>query len=274
LTGVCIEDWNINSQTNLDDIICDYVYLQNNQQKRRPHDTNKIFTPGEFTKLFQIALETVDLIFSDGIDWQSFLTSFQKLQIECGGDELAIQAIEKKSGIAFVIRVEVPPDTGKAIIEESFWRKYKSILEAKDKQIAFHHKETETKRKENTRRSGIIETTAKEESSKVNMSFHTPVTRAAGSIEGNQNIYAPEQKQILAEAAAEIQKLLKQLEESNPTATVEQQQAFVDLAVSPTLKAKFVSALQAGRKEAVKEFLDNPYFNVGVAILEGWQEAE
>jgi hypothetical protein len=96
-------------------------------------------------------------------------------------------------------------------------------------------------------------------------------------IEGNYvqgNYYAPEQKQTLAEAATEIQRLLKQLEETNPTATIEQQQAFVDVAVSPTLKAKFVSALQAGWKEAVKEFLDNPYVNVGVAILEGWQEVE
>lgn len=91
--------------------------------------------------------------------------------------------------------------------------------------------------------------------------------------EFHQHNYAPEQKQTLAEAAEEIQRLLKQLEESNPTATVEQQ-AFVDVAVSLTLKARFASALQAGWKEAVKEFLDNPYVNVGVAILEGWQEAE
>jgi TATA-binding protein-associated factor Taf7 len=88
------------------------------------------------------------------------------------------------------------------------------------------------------------------------------------------NYYASEQKQTLAETAEEIQRLLKQLEETNPTATIEQQQAFVDAAVSPTLKARFLSALQAGWKEAVKEFLDNPYVNVGVAILEGWQEAE
>ncbi len=39
---------------------------------RRPHAPNKIFAPGEFAQLFQKALETVDLIFSDGIDWQAF----------------------------------------------------------------------------------------------------------------------------------------------------------------------------------------------------------
>lgn len=83
-----------------------------------------------------------------------------------------------------------------------------------------------------------------------------------------------EQKQTLAEAAVEIQKLLKQLEQTNPTATVEQQQSYVDVAVSPTLKAKFVSALSAGWKEMIVELLDNSYVNVGVAILEGWQDTE
>jgi len=100
-------------------------------------------------------------------------------------------------------------------------------------------------------------------------------SNVAGVVKGDQinsqHNYALEQKQTLAEAAAEIQKLLKQLEESNPTATVEQQEEFVNEQIPSSLKTKFISALQAGWKEAVKEFLDNPYVNVGIAILEGWQ---
>ena len=90
----------------------------------------------------------------------------------------------------------------------------------------------------------------------------------------HQHNYAPEQKQTLAEAAAEIQRLLKQLEETNPTATQAEQKAYVTASIPPTIRERFLSALQAGWKEAVKELLDNSYFNVGVAILEGWQEAE
>ncbi len=69
--------------------------------------------------------------------------------------------------------------------------------------------------------------------------------------------YNPSQ-QTLAEAAAEIQKLLKQLEQTNPTATVEQQKAYVDAAISPTLKQRCVGALKAGGETAIEEFLDNP----------------
>ncbi len=76
------------------------------------------------------------------------------------------------------------------------------------------------------------------------------------------------------EAADEIQKLLKQLEKSNPTATVEQQQAYVDAAISPTLKQRCVGALKSGGEVAIEEFLDNPYVNVGKAVVKGWMNPE
>ncbi|MEM8675879.1 MAG: pentapeptide repeat-containing protein [Cyanobacteria bacterium P01_G01_bin.67] len=137
LTGACIEDWNINSQTNLQNVKCNYVYLKyiySEEDKkqikcdRRPHDPDKIFAPGEFTQLFQKALETVDLIFSEGIEWTAFLESFQKLQAEVKSEELSIQAIEKKSGSAFVIRLEVPQEANKAEIEKYIKQEYDAKL--------------------------------------------------------------------------------------------------------------------------------------------------
>ena len=86
LTGVCLEDWHTNSETNLDGVICEYVYLKNAQQERRPSSGN--FAPGEFTKLFQKARETVDLIFRNGIDWQAVLISLQQLRVENDSKEL------------------------------------------------------------------------------------------------------------------------------------------------------------------------------------------
>ncbi|NEO32864.1 MAG: hypothetical protein F6K36_21060 [Symploca sp. SIO3C6] len=77
-----------------------------------------------------------------------------------------------------------------------------------------------------------------------------------------QNNYAPEQKQTLAEAAAEIQRLLKQLEETNPNATDTEKAAFVKLSMPANTRQRLVSALQAGGKEALKEFLDNPYLTL------------
>ncbi|MDJ0510009.1 MAG: pentapeptide repeat-containing protein [Crocosphaera sp.] len=54
LTGACLEGWNIDSNTKLDDIDCQYVYCLKNKQERRPSSGD--FQPGEFSKLFKQVL--------------------------------------------------------------------------------------------------------------------------------------------------------------------------------------------------------------------------
>ncbi|MCC3404410.1 MAG: hypothetical protein JGK17_02120 [Microcoleus sp. PH2017_10_PVI_O_A] len=78
----------------------------------------------------------------------------------------------------------------------------------------------------------------------------------------------------LAEAAAEIQKLLKQLEIDNPTATKDEKIAYVNDATNPNIKKRAIAALKAGGETAIEEFLANPYVNVGKAIIKGWIQAE
>lgn len=60
----------------------------------------------------------------------------------------------------------------------------------------------------------VAENNSESEHSEVNMTFHGAVGSAAGKVEGDQKTiqhnYASEQKQTLADAAAEIQQLLKQ----------------------------------------------------------------
>jgi hypothetical protein len=105
----------------------------------------------------------------------------------------------------------------------------------------------------------------------VEMNFPGTVYGAAGKVAGDMNVYASPEKQSLAEAPAEIQRLLKQLEQTNPTATEAEQKAFVTAAIPVTLRQRAVAALEAGGKTAIEEFLDNPYVNVGMAIVEGWR---
>lgn len=90
----------------------------------------------------------------------------------------------------------------------------------------------------------------------------------------NNTFYQSEQKQTLAEAATEIQQLLKDLEESNSTITEEEKIAYVNDGITPSLKQRVVGALQAGSESAIEEFLDNPYINVGKAIVKGWIKPE
>ncbi len=90
----------------------------------------------------------------------------------------------------------------------------------------------------------------------------------------NQHIHSSEQKKTIAEAAAEIQQLLKQLEVTNPTATETEKVVYVNDETTRSFKRRVVGALQAGSEAAIEEFLDNPYVNVGKAIVKGWMKPE
>jgi len=132
LTGACIQDWNVNNITRLNDIECDYIYLRHEQQERRPSSGN--FAPGEFTKLFQKSLETVDLIFRNGIDWDAFAYSFKKVEVENQGAQLDVQSIEKKGNGILVVRVAVAPDADKAKIHNQFMQGYEFAAKALEAQ--------------------------------------------------------------------------------------------------------------------------------------------
>jgi uncharacterized protein (DUF697 family) len=90
----------------------------------------------------------------------------------------------------------------------------------------------------------------------------------------NNKFFHSEQKQTLDQAAAEIQKLLKQLEATNPTATEGEKIAYVNDETTPSFKRRVVGALEAGGEAVIEEFLDNPYVNVGKAIVKGWIKPE
>ena len=302
-TGACIEDWHTNSATNLKNVICDYVYLWEGQQERRPSDINKNFAPEEFTKLFQKAQETVDLIFRDGIDWKAFLASFHKLQVECGDEELSIQAIENKSDGAFVIRVNVPRNANKAEIEKYLKReyeltltaveeKYRSQLQAEKDQIAIYREKSAdlmemARLMANRPIQNIINVTNNAESKSVSESYQSKydqrnsnnqfvdTAQPASNPTFNQNNYIPEQKQNLAEAAKEIQQLLYQLSQANSTTNEEVTEAILqEIKRNPTLKVRLQSALKAGGLEALKAIFNHPLFNIPAETIKGWLEAE
>ena len=281
-TGACIKDWNINSETNLKGVICDYVYLGENQQERRPSDPNQSFKLGEFTKLFQEALKTVDLIFTDGIDWKAFFLSFQEVRAKYDDENLSIQAIEKKRGGVFVVRLEIPLKIDKAEIEQSVRELYfeqlnhlEAIYQA---QLCSQAYSIKYERQRNSQLMRMVEVMAENTGPKYDLR-NANIGNLANTVEdnarqqANQYNYTLEQ-QPLAEASAEIQRLLKQLEQTNPNATLEQKKAFVDIGVSPTLKQRAVGAFKFGGKAIIEKVLDNPYISVGIAIIEGWKEGQ
>lgn len=154
LTGACLHSWNIDSSTRLVGAHAAYVFLLDNYRERRPSSGE--FKEGEFSKLFQEVIHTVDFIFKNGIDWQAFILSFDKLRekirVENEAGEIAVQSIENKGDGIFVVRVAVPVDMDKGIIHSEFSREYEhqlkrleerymSLLEYKEQEIKSRERE-------------------------------------------------------------------------------------------------------------------------------------
>jgi uncharacterized protein YjbI with pentapeptide repeats len=137
LTGACVENWNIDATTQLENIDCQYVYLLNNQKERRPSSGE--FEPGEFTQLFEEVFDTVDLIFRDGMDWKALMNTLKEVQVQNEDTPLQVQAIENKGNGVFIVKVHVPPDANKEKIHQEFTEIYqiKAQLTAQDEQLKF-----------------------------------------------------------------------------------------------------------------------------------------
>ncbi|KAI9133977.1 hypothetical protein [Acaryochloris sp. CCMEE 5410] len=91
-----------------------------------------------------------------------------------------------------------------------------------------------------------------------------------GARSDHNTFHQSEPKQTLAEAAEEIQRLLNVLAVDNPDANESDKITFVNDETTPSFKHRVVSALKSGSETAITEFFDNPYINVGKAIVEGW----
>ncbi|NEP36850.1 pentapeptide repeat-containing protein [Moorena sp. SIO3B2] len=304
-TGACLEAWNIDSTTTLTNIDCQYVFLLENpnpqgSRERRPYDPDRVFQPGDFEKLYNKIINTVQILLRNGVNPEAFRQAFQKIMADNPAiTSDSIQAIEKK-GNDVLLTLEVPEATDKGKFETEFLAVYEARLEAA-KQAAFLEAERSHNQdyKEFVRAALTshqssnpiinLTNTAKAESDmsdnsrnvEINQSHATNPNVAIANDNARQEFnitnLTSEQKQSLAEAAAEIQQLLNQLSQSNPTTTNKEKMIVVgevidQIETNPTLKSKVINALKAGGVEAFKEAIDHPLVNILMATIDGWSE--
>jgi predicted transcriptional regulator len=99
-----------------------------------------------------------------------------------------------------------------------------------------------------------------------------------GSISVNSvNNITAEEKQTLADAAAEIQQLLEQLSQKYPTTTAAEKatvaaKTMEEIEKKPDTKGKIVKALKAGGAAALMEVTNNPVVRILTPMLESLLE--
>lgn len=268
-TGACLKDWNTNRGTNLEGAEADYIYLDiiyldifwKQKTKpwkftdRRPHSGT--FKPGEFAALFQQVIDTVDLIFVDGIDWQAFFASFQELRQQYNDADLTIQAIEKKSGGSFVVRLEIAESADKAALQQSWEVIYGENQSLKAQLWKMEGKLEGYKEQLEGFQQKVLQGMTDQSASSNTHNYYAPVSGVVASsfsdrahVSGNTFIQNTEAEKNLAAAAQEIQALLDQLSTTYPTETFTQKAQVVEMAIAqaqthPTLWKHLLSALNA-----------------------------
>lgn len=247
LTGACLQEWNINSETSLNDVICEYAYLRYRQQERIPIDRG--FSPGEFTKLFQKNTSIIELIFNNGVDWISFAYSFGKLKIEYEDTELAVQSIENKGDGIVVVKVKVSPNTDKTVAYQSFMQGY----ELAQKSLGEHYQVRLEDRDKHINQLFILLQQSQEKLGEVPRIMADNPTRITNVhhgnyIESNTGTYIQgdyiRMSPDLAQAATQIQDLIEQLQKHGVTVDAAQGQVAKDMATqaqsNPTMKDKLL----------------------------------
>jgi len=131
LTGACLEAWQIDAGTVLNDVDCQFVFLLEQRDRhgnryRRPYDPDRVFQSGDFEKLYTEVVDTLQILLRDGINPDAFRAAFIRLTAE--HPELtpdSIQSVEKK-GTDALITLAVTSDTDKAKVEQDFTAAYKA----------------------------------------------------------------------------------------------------------------------------------------------------
>ncbi|NER98971.1 MAG: pentapeptide repeat-containing protein [Symploca sp. SIO1B1] len=292
-TGACLQDWNINSKTNLDYVQCDYVYLKKVYSfefiSRYPQ--NRTFQCGEFTKKIQQAHEIRELFFYNGIT--EFLQSFQELQKQYSDKIIAIEELEQKSDNAVTVRLELLPTADKESTqnfhdEQLQLAKVTYALQASTQMIELY-KQQNAELVELTKLQAVkpinlnLEATAMSNAERFTNNLQdSKIANFANQIsnnsrqQANQYNYTSESKS-LADAAKEIQSLLDQLSQTYPTDTTAAKLDLANKAIqqiedNPSLAQRIIRALSAGSTSALEQFLNHPAASFFISALEDWKK--
>ncbi|MCY7273219.1 MAG: pentapeptide repeat-containing protein [Phormidesmis sp. CAN_BIN44] len=147
LTGACLEAWNLDHSTCLKDVNCQFIFLlehpnSKGNRDRRPHDPDREFAPGDFEKLYQEAINIIEVLLKDGMKngdaFRQALANLMQTHPEITPD--LIQTIDRKGDdalVTFAIPDDLDIDKGK--FEREFQQSYQQeVKQLRDKVEELH----------------------------------------------------------------------------------------------------------------------------------------
>ena len=157
-------------------------------------------------------IDTIDLIFRDGVNWQAFFQSFQQLSQQYRDESITIQAIERKHNGAFVIRLETSNISfeKRVLIERSAKDSYSENLKLLEAQVADYRSLLHDEIQHNSQLMTVVRTMAEKQGQTFNFNQSVGNVNASevsisGDQVGIQNNCV--QERSLTQAFDEIQQL-------------------------------------------------------------------
>ena len=259
LTGAVIQDWNITTNTNFDNVKCKYVYMrvitrENPNPLRKPDNHKEIFERGEFGDFIKPIVDTLDLYHNQNVDPRAIAISFKQLAENNPEAQLQIVGMEVKGNDKFLLRAKTNNIVDKSSLSADYFTIYNQIK-------ALTQQEFKALVAEKDSRIRSLETMVT-----------TALQRPSYYVENQINIVS---QQDISSVATEIQVILEKLDKQKHPATDIEKLATVALAVeeikkNPTLEARVINALKAGGIQTFKEAVKHPLMNILVATIQGW----
>ena len=294
LTGIYIGHWNISNETNFCGVKCEYVYTrtptkENPNPLRKPDNNAEVFADGEFGDFIQPIFDTLDLYHNQGVDPRVIAISFKELAENNPDAQLQIVGMEVKGEDKFLLRAKTTPLADKSELSAEYFEIYnqvralaqqevQALMAEKDSRICSLETMVVTALKSP---SFYAEGDARMSGDNIQQqgSFGIGINKGEIKAENIAGTINEAQQQSLAETAAEIQELLKQLEKSYPTETTTGKMALAaevmaQIDSNPNLKARILSALKVGSVKAFEQFLSHPAASFVIGALEDWQKTK
>lgn len=287
LTGSYIEDWNITHDTKFDGVRCEYVYMRLPTKEkpnplRKPDYEKEVFQDGDFGEFIKPIFDTLDLYHNQGIDPRAIAIAYKKLSENNPDAELEIVAIEKRGDDKLLIRVKTAASAKLSQLNAEYFLNYNQL-----KEIASEEAKALIAEKDDRIRSleNMVQTAVQSPKFYItNLQGDTHVTEnRTFNLNGNsryfekidkyheEHHYAPETKQNLAEAAQEIQDLLNQLAQTNPTTTeYEKQELFNKFNEEVKTNSRIRDMILVGGIELIKMLC--PPLGIPIEMGKKWLE--
>ena len=127
LTGACIKNWGITQKTQLAKVVCEFIYLEYDQEKRNRFPETRDFKRGEFLSFLRPYLNSVDFQHDRNIDPKVAAIAFNQLAKQYQ-EPIEIVGIEsRRTGVS--LKVNLPDAKQSSEFQQKYQDYYQQALQ-------------------------------------------------------------------------------------------------------------------------------------------------